>query len=80
MQNASVIAKCAEDDFFWEIYSRKDGLFEQDPPERDALLSAAKILSDDGKLEALSRLRNISDTLLYPNATRFTASTAMMSS
>jgi hypothetical protein len=58
MQNASVIAECAKDDFFWEIYSRKGGLFEQDPPERDALLSAAEILADDGKFEALSRLRN----------------------
>jgi hypothetical protein len=56
MQNASVIAKSAKDDFLWEIYSRKGGLFEQDPPERDALVSAAEILADDD--EALSRLRN----------------------
>jgi hypothetical protein len=56
MQNAFVIGESAKDDFIWEIYSRKGGLFEQDPPEREALLSAAEILAEDDK--ALSRLRN----------------------
>jgi hypothetical protein len=58
MRNARVIAEVARDDFLWDIYSRPGGVFEQSPVESDALLRAAKILTDEGCFEALTRLRH----------------------
>jgi hypothetical protein len=58
MRNARVIAEVAGDDFLWDLYSRPGGVFEQNPVEYNALLTAAKMLTDEGSSEALTRLRN----------------------